>query len=280
MSRLNEFDAVRNYAYSLERLAMFEENSMRALDDRQESGIMLLKTRYQHTFEEKGLVTILENLESYLVGKYQENPVIVEGITYPLCFIEDLPETVKIAYYQNIFHTAYRYLFLDPNPWMSDEAQFVVRRSEYQATAEMNLSDRKLIAYLWLAVTDPTFPLPEGYTLSDLQAYLAKEFSLMGRQHNWDQTRVTPLGKQEEYDDLEGDKPTCSKGVTQGLAQTLEVLFTNFAPEFKTLAPEIIKRTFCSELIGESDTQLNLFNKLSKLDFHTLIQTKIAICRN
>lgn len=262
MHYLSQYDAVRNYAYSLSYIANFRENSMRALDSRQLDGLTTFKQTLEGAFQHRGEEVLMNELKAFLIEQYYNNPAYHQDLALPLQYPASLPPTAHIAYYQNMFHTVYRYLFLNPNPWLHPRALFtVVNEHNQPLTADIPRTQRELIAYIWLAITDESFPLPDDITRDDFKILLVKDLSLMARQHNWDLTRLNIHGEEEEYDDLEGDKPICSSGVAQSIAQILEMLLVNLGPQFKILNAGIIKRDFKTKLIAHHEKK-GLFDHL------------------
>ena len=144
------------------------------------------------------------------------------------------------AYHQHIVHTAWRFVQMN-NPWLSDHAHFVVqdepknpnekgfRRSNFERFQE-------LIDILYLAAADGealiTKEDDEGSTQSPSEDpfggvegrvnFFFTALAGINRAHNWDRTRVNDIGKREEYDDLEGDKPSCSGGIRRRLFDALQ----------------------------------------------------------
>jgi hypothetical protein len=104
---------------------------------------------------------------------------------------------------------------------MSPHAQFVHRDSEGNGTSSF---DRyiQLIALLYLAATDPSIPSIEGHTPASRFQHFVRELAMINRAHNWDSSRLRADGKDtEEYDDLQGDKPSCHGGVKRRLFQSV-----------------------------------------------------------
>ena len=76
---------------------------------------------------------------------------------------------------------------------------------------------------LWLAAQDETMLVTEdGHTVAGRLAHFVSELAQIARAHNWDKVRENKKRKrQEEYDDLEGDRPSCYSGVKRRLFQSL-----------------------------------------------------------
>lgn len=277
IDRLNEFDAVRNYSSTLAYIAHFPENAMRALTTHQLNAISVLKTFLADAFAKYGKEKILQDFKTFLIAAYDKNPIFDEERSLPLEFTPALSYELKVKYYQHICHTAYRYVFLNPNPWISMQANLALENQQGEPiAADIPEAQRELIAYIWLALTEKTFPLPTDQSREDLQERFITDLSLMARQHNWDKTRETSTGTEEEYDDLEGDKPTCPTGVPQGIAQILEVLLVNLGADFKPLSPGIMKRDFKSALISHNNGK-GLFDHLSSFSIDELSEIKNSL---
>ena len=80
-------------------------------------------------------------------------------------------------------------------------------------------------------------PAINGHTIGSRLTLFIQELALIGRAHNWDATRINPkTGNAEEYDDLGGDKPSCSSGVKRRLFQSVQG-----HPLLTLLTPDIIR---------------------------------------
>jgi hypothetical protein len=71
-----------------------------------------------------------------------------------------------------------------------------------------------LIAILYLAARDISFPPIDGYTIETRIGALIDELAYINRAHNWDKN-----DRAFAYDDLEGDKPSCFSGTKRRLYQ-------------------------------------------------------------
>lgn len=81
---------------------------------------------------------------------------------------------------------------------------------------------KPLISLLYLAVIDKEVATTKDETLETRMQHFINELALIGRSHNWDKTRINAVtGKSEEYDDLEGDRPSCFSGVKRRLFQSV-----------------------------------------------------------
>ena len=144
-------------------------------------------------------------------------------------------QKAKTVYYDNIYHTAWRYI-AKPNPWMDQNASYVYvndARTERWSTFE---EYRPFIAFLYLAAKDETRPPTEkDSTVQDRVTLFMRALALINRQHNWDERRVRYADKDkkipkrdtkgavltEEFDDGKGDRPSCYSGVKRNLFQAL-----------------------------------------------------------
>ena len=136
-------------------------------------------------------------------------------------------------YYKNKAHTALRYISR-PNLWMSPNASYVNvsdDRAERWSTFE---EYQPLIALCYLAVIDESKPPVDGFTIRGRLEHFIDELYHIGRAHNFDRSRpaldkdgIQMVDKNnnpltEEYDDLEGDKPSCFSGVKRRLFQSVQ----------------------------------------------------------
>ncbi|WP_133131219.1 ankyrin repeat domain-containing protein [Legionella yabuuchiae] len=150
------------------------------------------------------------------------------------------------AYYQHDVHTAYRYLS-KPNHWMAPNASYVYvyERDGRPTTDRYSTFEeyKALIVPFYLAAIDEASEPVDGYSLEGRIEAFIKQLALIGRAHNWDKSRKIvvegprPKGDvsqeplylkneaaqyvTEEYDDLEGDKPSCYSGVNRRLFQSV-----------------------------------------------------------
>lgn len=88
--------------------------------------------------------------------------------------------------------------------------------------------------WAWLVAVDAEVPPTDGYTLETRLDHFIDELAHIGRAHNWDNTRVKTDNEgtiildaddnpiTEEYDNLEGDKPSCFFGVKRRLFQSVQ----------------------------------------------------------
>jgi len=233
-SRHDFYESMRNNSLDLRTLAGNTESSMIALNPSEQTALQRVRAKYisQLTPSEDSILTAFR---ADLAARYTKNPAYVmtdSGNTIELPLEFELYTTVaqefsaktrKLAlqsYYQHQVHTSYRYLST-PNHWMSVDANFVYRNgSDAYANFEAH---KELIALLYLAATDAAAPAINDYTIESRLDNFIIALALIGRAHNWDNTRHNLLtGQLEEYDDLEGDKPSCGPGVKRRLLQSVQ----------------------------------------------------------
>ncbi len=212
------------------------ESSMHALTQGEKSSLERVQNLYQPDIDARGVPDIMGELKTLLAQRYNAHPATVttgDGrvISLPLDFDKfqalaktlsaDTRERALQSYYQHPDHTALRYLS-KPNPWMSNHAQYV--NGNHQEGAWSTFDEyESLISLLYLAAKDESTPAINGYTIETRIENFIKELSLIGRAHNWDASRINPAtGRSEEYDDLQGDKPSCYSGVYRRLFQSVQ----------------------------------------------------------
>jgi hypothetical protein len=221
---------------------------MAFVNDR-ESATLVLSSKETATFkrlQKKYPVDVVQDafkrFYTTLQVRYRKDPAIFtckngDRVSLPLIKIEfdalaahlkwseaEMKEALRI-YYQHSTHTALRYLS-KPNHWMSHQSSHVNINLETRERWSTFEEYQDLIGLLATAAEDATESPMDGYTLETRLDGLIKEIALIGRAHNWDRTREkrdTLSGKviREEYDDLEGDKPSCYSGVRRRLLQAL-----------------------------------------------------------
>ncbi len=234
----------------LRALAQDRESSMIALSAGEQQCLKQASDHYDPLLKQVGVANVMEDLHNSLSVSYAENPAQIELINADgLSGFLSLPHSWEAfqalnlspenyqkalkAYYQHTEHTVWRYLS-KPNFWMHPNASFVNVSSN-------NINERwstfeeyqPLIALLYLAAQDETISAIDGYTIETRIEQFIKELALIGRAHNWDEKRVKydKAGNlllddndqviMEEYDDLEGDRPSCYSGVKRRLFQAV-----------------------------------------------------------
>lgn len=263
--RNNFYNGEANGEFNLEALAQNRESSMRALSNGEEKRLADALNHYNPILKQRGMVpSLITSLKETLLERFNEQPAFItrerngiqEVITLPMeweafqALVLTPEERIEAnkAYYQHKDHTAWRYLSI-PNRWMHGEANYVNRSedgSEFWSTFE---EYQPLIALLFLGATDHQIPATDGYTFETRLEHFIEELALIGRAHNWDDTRVM-LGREgnpitdemgniktEEFDNLEGDRPSCFSGVKRRLFQSLQG-----HPYFHILTAEMVSK--------------------------------------
>ncbi|TAL64171.1 MAG: hypothetical protein EPN84_03800 [Legionella sp.] len=230
----------------LRDLANDSESAMKVLTSGEKKRLAKLLAQYEPQVQKKGGVArVMNNLRATLTQRYQAEPALYlsdKGVPCPLPveyadFIAlNLSSAEKKralkAYYENKNHTALRYIS-KPNHWMHQKASYVYindERTERWSTFEEYQS---LIATFYLAAIDKKSPAIDGHTIPGRLTHFIHELALIGRAHNWDQSRIKKDAKgkviknrqnqpvYEQFDDLTGDKPSCLSGVKRRLFQSL-----------------------------------------------------------
>ncbi len=229
----NFYRSETNGQLDLALLARDQESSMIALSTGEQKRLDNAIRHYHPSLKSKGVNNLINDLRSQLRDRYERNPASIIGakgnqIVLPMDFAElkklklsegDYQSALK-AYYQHKDHSAWRYL-QKPNPWMNTDASYVyrnVKTGERWATFE---EYQPLIALFWVAAGDELIPPTDGHTLESRIEHFIDELALIGRAHNWDNTRINNQKKKEEYDDLAGDRPSCFSGVKRRLFQSV-----------------------------------------------------------
>jgi hypothetical protein len=222
---------------NLEALARDRESSMTALTSGEKKRLDDAIKVYQPIIRSRGINAVMTELRHVLISRYQANPACVQTgdgrvIELPASWSEwcelrptlsaDTREQALHAYAQNTHHTAWRYL-QKPNPWMAEDAPYVNRNA---AGGWSTFEDyQPLIAMFFLGASlgasDGGIAPCDGHTLETRLEHFIDELAHIGRAHNWDRSRTNDLGVSEEYDDLEGDKPSCYSGVKRRLFQSV-----------------------------------------------------------
>lgn len=245
---------------SVAALAADRESSMVGLTSTEEQQLEAVKCAYAPA----GLHRLtLSPLLAELERQYAANParikVRTEDLKIPMTWVEFgkftsvLPSTQRAsalqALYEHKIHTALRYLS-NPNPWLHERADYLPmgqRCSSFQDYIP-------LIAVLYAAASDTKAPGTEGFTVETRVEQFIAELALIGRAHNWDKSRARSgrPGQLEEYDDLEGDRPSCYSGVKRRLFQSV-----HGHPLLRTVTGEVIReelRGFTREHFARSIT--------------------------
>lgn len=268
---------------SLRTIAADRESAMRALNESEQHIIQRVITHYRNKMTiGGGIEEVFSSFKALLKQRYEASPafIFINGARRALPFEwkdfnamrlnKRTREVALRAYYQHESHTAYRYLSI-PNRWIAEDASYVcVKENDLSFRYASFENYIPLIAYLWLAVSDREMPAIGGYTLQGRIDLFIKELSLLGRAHNWDKTRpkLNTAGRpvrdrerkiiMEEYDDLEGDKPSCYSGVPSRLFQSVlgHPFFTQLTTELlKQELYDFIRTTFKSTLTAKTNTE-------------------------
>lgn len=245
---------------SLGYIASHLESAMMPLSKREDTGVALLEQRYADILAIRGIEGeegVLTEIKQYLEDKFS-----------------DVPEESRLL---NNFHAMYRYLFLNPNPWISPIAAGAKRDERGVVVgADIAESDRRLLACFWLAACDNTFPLPEGYNSKSLKEFIVEQIAFIARGHNREQTRLNQSGKKEVYDNGLLDDPTCLRGVKKNMAQILDILLMNFAPAYRTLNASVMVSHYQSHAVAGSAPK-SLFSQIEKLEGEELNKLSEAL---
>ena len=220
----------------LATLARDRESSMTALTQGEQQRLKAAIKYYQPMLNTAGVPHLMDALREQLRKRYEAHPISIvdeqgTSITLPMDFsaLQALhlnPVTYQnalIAYYQHKDHSAWRYI-LKPNPWIDPDASYVyvyIDEAGIQQRCSTFEEYQPLITMFWLAACDTTMPPTEGHTLEGRLDRFIDELALIGRSHNWDNTRINEKGIEEEYDDLRGDRPSCFSGVKRRLFQSV-----------------------------------------------------------
>ena len=242
------------------------ESAMRNLSSSENFILKDVISHYEHLIPEAGPEAIINDLRTMLAKKYEENPEqLDDNLTLPLSWHDftQLPEDVREQampyYYKNPYHTAYRYL-LKPNPWLSEQALYAhfEESGGYSSFEDFIF----ITALFYLAAIDENMPPIDNHTLESRIDGFICDLALINRAHNWDKTRINSItGLEEEYDDLEGDKPSCNSGVMLRLLQSVRGHGL-----FKFVTLNVIK----SELI--SFVRQHFIANITEQNFQTILE--------
>lgn len=247
-----------HHTLTLQALAADPESSMRAFTQSEQTIIQRVQAHYHSTLTAQGGIDVVfAQFKNSLFERYQLHPAVVEldrETVLPLPFdwlglqqlrneralsISQYHQALR-AYYRHPEHTAFRYLS-KPNPWLHEYADYINENDEQTERWAAFEAYIPTIAYFWLAASDEKTPGIDGYTLEGRIALFIKEIALIGRAHNWDNERTVIQANghvvQEEYDDLQGDRPSCYSGVNRRLFQAVQG-----HPFFKVLTKEVLRQ--------------------------------------
>ena len=217
----------------LRSLARDRESAMTGLTQGEQRRLAAVNERYKAILANTGINNLIDDLRLQLKARFLQNPATItmyDGSLkeLPVLYADfiklKLSENEKAraleAYYRHKDHTALRYL-AKPNMWMHRNASYVYvdnNSLKYSTFEEY----QPLIALLYCAARDENIAQEdsEGFTPETRFAHFIDELSHIGRAHNWDRSRERN-NKSEEYDDLEGDRPSCFSGVKRRLFQAV-----------------------------------------------------------
>lgn len=268
-------------------LAQNTESSMTALTQGERKRLEAAQAHYQQALKEFGVTKIIEQLRLRLIERFESSPPILEVIIEGQKRILSLPsnweafQALKLqeeeyqqalhAYYQNKYHTAWRFLS-KPNPWMHPNASYVVVDPNNPSSRWANFEGYiPFIALLYLAATDTAIGEHDGYTPESRFENFVQELALIGRTHNWD---MHP-GQVKEQDDLEADKPSCFSGMKRRFFQSVLG-----HPLFEILTTEMIKQKIRDFVLEQFQASIHEKNRdsikqaLDKLIFGDDVSTK------
>ncbi|GEM_PF-3293480 len=249
--RNNLYPAETHGNLNLQELSDNAESSMMALSGLEEKMLKRLEAKYKPAIDKKGVTEAFNEVYQSIIERYRKNPIVFtkdngeslqllltkdefERLANERHFSEAEKERANKGYYQHPTHTLYRYL-TKGNPWMHPGASYV----EIDNITGAGSSDfgryKGLITLLWTAASDASERGTDGFTSETrLEEMILQIGRGIGRAHNWDKPRRpahnadgTPRldshGKpyMEQFDDLEGDRPSCSSGVRRRLFQSL-----------------------------------------------------------
>jgi hypothetical protein len=220
----------------LRALAQDRESSMIGLNQQEKKRFDGLLNHYEDRVKARTVPVLMEDLRTSLVSRYEAHPARItlkdgseqvlpvswEAFT-DLALDELEYEAALKAYHQHMDHSAWRYLS-KPNRWMHREAAYVnVNPNNTNERWSTFNEYQPLIVTLWLAAKDENSIPTEDYTLEGRIEEFFRALALIGRAHNWDKSRPRQDGKgTEEYDDGEGDRPSCFSGVKRRLAEAVK----------------------------------------------------------
>ena len=219
----------------LRGLAARVEGSMDPLNAHENVIFEGLKSQYRATVQTRGgAATVLNEFRLYLETQYPLDPAIHNGRPLPLDCRAARAPAQREAYYNNVFHTAYRYLFLRPNPL-----------NHPGRTLSMTPESHEVLACFWLAIHDNT-RFPSDSSLAERKEMFAGLVRNMARGHNYDRHIPHPVtGIMGYHDDLEGDKPTCAGGVNKRMMLDACLILALKSPP----TPDNVKRKAQEELV-------------------------------
>jgi len=231
--------------FDLRAVAEDRESSMRALSTSEQKRLSQALERYLPIMTTQGIEPLFQHLKKELENRYLAHPAQVQAsdgrvIDLPISWDDwkklaptlsaDTRKQALKAYYQHKDLSALRYLSR-PNQWMAENAGYV--NCDSNGSWSTFEEYKPLITMLWLAAGDKEVVPTDGFTIETRIDHFIDELAHLGRAHNWDQARIKtdtagrPLLNEdgmpikEEFDDGQGDKPSCYSGVKCRLFQSV-----------------------------------------------------------
>jgi len=230
----NNFYYQPNAELDLRRIADDPESSMRRLTDEEQLRMKRVKNHYIARIRAEGVEPLLDQLRATLRQRYEANPARLllangESIKLP-CSWEDfnqlnlLPDDrvkAEQSYFANRDHGALRWLS-KPNRWLAS-SRYCHGDVNSPGGAWSRFTDYKTpILLMWLAASDEHAPLTDDHTLEGRISHFIDELHLIERRHNWHNKRLNlHTRRQEHYDDMKRDRPSCFSGTLRGIFQSL-----------------------------------------------------------
>lgn len=205
------------------------ESAMHAFSPQEQAMVKRVEDRYGAIVRTRGVEVLIGEFANAMKIAYQKDVDQKElPFSYDALVALKLEEVAflraKASYHRNVWHTAARFV-MKPNEWMHPHASWVCvdpNDSRKRWASFESTKTRYLFALYWLAATDPHAPCVDGFTVESRIEFFARTIALLNRAHNYDHAtrrRKLPSGKEveEEVDDGEGDRPSCSMGMERRL---------------------------------------------------------------
>lgn len=205
------------------------ESAMHAFSPQEQVMFQRVEDRYGAIVRTRGVGVVIDEFFHAMKIAYKKE-VGRDGLPFaydelmalPLNEVEQMH--AKASYHSNVWHTAARF-GMKPNPWMHPHASWVCvdpHHPQHRWASFESDKTRYVFSLYWLAATDAYAPCVDGFTLDSRIEFFARTIALLNRAHNYDQItrrRKLPHGKEveEEVDDGEGDRPSCSMGMERRL---------------------------------------------------------------
>lgn len=249
----------------LTAMAANNESSMVGLTEAELEHYEFIQDLYQAEVDLKGVDNLIAEIKLYNLKRFHATrptfQIGSQSVILPMTWdrLERLKHegnwdgstihTVLRAYYENRYHCAYRFLSI-PNRWISPAAEYVIVDENNTHLRHANFEQYKnMLALFWTAVKDEEEALKAGCTVEQRKEFFCDQLARMGRQHNWDKYRINlQTQRREQYDDLEGDKPSCDIGLKRGIFESL--LFSSIE-ENQTIIPDSVLNEILREKVYE-----------------------------